>query len=327
MAGLMRILTKAFSHEPEVAARPREYLNQLDERMDNAFRQGQSTLSIRPIDCSIWSGNIQLLPRPTKADCEPLLNSIAQENGNTMPAIVRANPPGSAQPYELIAGTRRHFCVDWLNRNGRPEIRLNVLLVELTDEEAFRLLDMENRERKDLPEIDKARGYSHALTNYYDGVQSRMSEALGLSGSQLSRLLSLADLPEEVVNAFGSRDELRVRHSEVLTPVLRKPEQAKLVLAEAKRIAAEQEHLCGSGEKLIPAAGVLQRLKEAGQSGKALPSNEEAVLHDGACLGHVSRTSNGVTITMTIPEGIAVDDALDSLCSTINSLPKTAKVQ
>lgn len=70
-----------------------------------------------------------------------------------------------------------------------------------------------------------------------------MAEALNLSNSQLSRLLSLAQMPDEVVNAFATRDELRVRHSEVLTPLLRRAEQRERLLVSARLIGEEQQRL------------------------------------------------------------------------------------
>lgn len=180
---------------------------------------------------------------------------------------MRNNPPGSELPYELLVGSRRRFSVNWLNHNGRPEIRLNAMVVDLSDEEAFRLADIENRERQDITELDRARSYQGAVDRFYGGVQSRMAEALNLSNSQLSRLLSLAQMPDEVVDAFATREELRVRHSEVLTPLLRRPEQRDRLLVAARSVGQEQQRLAAAGDRMIPAATVLTRLKQAAMEG------------------------------------------------------------
>ena len=70
----------------------------------------------------------------------------------------------------------------------------------------------------------------------------------------------MAQMPDEVVDAFATREELRDRHSEVLTPLLRRPEQRERLLAEAKAIGHEQQTLAALGERMIPAASVLARL-------------------------------------------------------------------
>ncbi len=272
MTSFIRDLLKAMSYEPGTAGRlpmEGEALARLDERLrglSHSEGRGRSAISVRPGDCAMWEGSPRDMGGLTARHCRSLIEAIAQEGGNRIPVVLRPAPFGSDCPYELLVGSRRHFSVDWLNHNGRPEIRLNALVVDLTDEEAFRLADIENQDRKDIAELDRARSYLHALERFYGGVQSRMAEALNLSNSQLSRLLALAEMPDEVVEAFAARDELRVRHSEVLTPMLRKPEQRKLIIAEAKRICAEQERLCANDEKMLPAAAVLAQLKDAGSA-------------------------------------------------------------
>ncbi len=219
-------------------------LSKLDERLSGFVQNGGGTrtaIQIQPGDCMVWDGNPRDQPGLTPDSCRSLIESIANEGGNRIPVLVRLNGSDSERPYELLAGSRRRFAIDWLNHNGRPELRLNALIVDLSDEEAFRLADIENRERADITELDRARSYQNAVDRFYGGVQSRMAEALNLSNSQLSRLLSLAQLPEEVVAAFATNEELRVRHSEVLTPLLRRPETYTLIVAEALLIAEEQQ--------------------------------------------------------------------------------------
>jgi len=216
MAGFVRDILTTLSYEPH-ATEPLgvdgEALTRLDQRLAG-FTQGsaqaRTAISIRPSDCSVWDGNPRDVPGLSAESCRSLIESIAQEDGNRIPVLVRRNPPGADYPYQLLVGSRRRFSVDWLNHNGRPEIRLTALIVDLTDEEAFRLADIENREREDITELDRARSYQNAVDRFYGGVQSRMAEALNLSNSQLSRLLALAQMPDEVVNAFATRDELRV---------------------------------------------------------------------------------------------------------------------
>lgn len=289
-------------------------LARLDERL-TTFATGNSqrtAITIRPTDCSVWDGNPRDVPGLSYHSCASLIDSIAQEDGNRIPVLVRRSQPGAALPYELLVGSRRRFAVDWLNHNGRPEIRLNALVVEMTDEEAFRLADIENREREDITELDRARSYQAAVDRFYGGVQSRMAEALSLSNSQLSRLLALAQMPDEIVAAFASKAELRVRHSEVLTPLLRRPEQREQVLAEARRISSEQERLAGNGGKLIPAPAVLARLRAATRA-KGAAGREIVLMLGTRKAGKIRSAADGVSVEFQLWPGADIEEVFTAV--------------
>lgn len=319
MVGFVRDILATLSYEPSPAESfgvDGEALSRLDQRLAG-FTQGngraRTAISIRPSDCSVWDGNPRDVPGLSAESCRSLIESIAQEDGNRIPVLVRHNPPGSDHPYQLLVGSRRRFSVDWLNHNGRPEIRLTALVVDLTDEEAFRLADIENREREDITELDRARSYQNAVDRFYGGVQSRMAEALNLSNSQLSRLLALAQMPDEVVNAFATRDELRVRHSEVLTPLLRRTEQRERVILSARQIGEEQQRLAASGERMIPAATVLARLKEATREGLARPGNEQPLVVGDSRVGRIRSGREGLAIDLLVTRDADIDALLETL--------------
>jgi len=313
MPSFVRDILTTLSYEPEARETSRaegEELLRLDQRLaDFTQGQGRRALSIRPSDCTVWNGNPRDVPALTYESCRSLIESIAQEDGNRIPVLVRRSVAGTEQPYELLVGSRRRFAVDWLNHNGRPEVRLNALVVEMSDEEAFRLADIENREREDITELDRARSYQAAVDRFYGGVQSRMAEALSLSNSQLSRLLSLAQMPDEVVNAFATKAELRVRHSEVLTPLLRRPEQRAQILAAAIAISEEQQRLAASRERMIAAATVLSRLRAATRVQGATPA-EVSILSNGANVGKLRAGREGLTLDLQIAADADLEDLL-----------------
>jgi ParB family chromosome partitioning protein len=319
VAGFVRDILTTLSYEPDPVSQLSGHgtaLSHLDQRLAG-YVQGaggrRAAITIRPGDCSVWDGNPRDVPRLSVESCRSLIDSIAQEDGNRIPVLVRVNPPGEDKPYELLVGSRRRFAVDWLNHNGRPEIRLNAMIVELSDEEAFRLADIENREREDITELDRARSYQNAVDRFYGGVQSRMAEALSLSNSQLSRLLALAQMPDEVVNAFATREELRVRHSEVLMPILRRPEQAARVVAAALAIGDEQQRLASTGKRLIPAATVLTRLKQAGTAGTRKALQEMPIMLGEERVGRIKPGREGLTVDLLVPDAADIDTLLAGL--------------
>lgn len=318
MVGFVRDILTTLSYEPDPAEASRvegAELSRLDQRLAG-FVQGngrRAAISIRPGDCAVWNGNPRDVPGLSADSCRSLIESIAQEDGNRIPVLVRANPPGSELPYELLVGSRRRFAVNWLNHNGRPEIRLNAMVVDLSDEEAFRLADIENRERQDITELDRARSYQAAVDRFYGGVQSRMAEALNLSNSQLSRLLSLAQMPDEVVDAFATREELRVRHSEVLTPLLRRPEQRERLLVAARSVGQEQQRLAAANDRMIPAATVLTRLKQAAMEGGTSRSQEIVFAMGADRLGRIKPSREGLAVELAIMDGMDIDRIVPAL--------------
>jgi ParB family chromosome partitioning protein len=333
MASILRDILNTLSYDPPPSGEARVGdLTRLDQRLSGltpGTGVARQILKIRPGDCAVWDGNPRNVPGLTAANCRSLIDSIASEGGNRIPALVRLNPSGSAYPYELLVGSRRRFSIDWLNHNGRPELFLNVLVVELTDEEAFRVADIENREREDISELDRARSYEAAVGRFYAGVQSRMAEALSLSNSQLSRLLSLAQMPKEVVDSFATRDELRVRHSEVLTPLLRREPQRGRIIGAALAISAEQQQLAVRNEKMIPAATVLARLRAAASPDLVEHETPGSIVVEGTRVGRLKLLkSGGHAVELAVPLDANIDDLLAELrvaLQTARHLPLTSE--
>lgn len=320
MAGFIRDILTTLSYEPgRAGADQQAAMTRLDDRLtsfaDTAAHSG-APLLLRAADCAVWDGNPRDQPALNAESCRSLIESIATEGGNRIPALVRLNPPGADLPYQLLVGSRRRFAINWLNHNGRPELRLSALIVDMSDEEAFRLADIENRERADICELDRARSYQDAVDRFYGGIQSRMAEALSLSNSQLSRLLALAQLPQEVVDAFATRAELKVRYSELLTPLLRRPEQRADMIAEARRIGTEQQLLAAQDERMIPSATVLARLREAAAPRHREEARDLPIMLDGDRIGRVRAGKNG---GLAIDLQIADDADLDALLATLRT--------
>ena len=318
MAGFIRDILTTLSYDSgRTGPDQQAAITRLDDRLtsftDNAAH-ARTPLLLRAADCAVWDGNPRDQPALNAESCRSLIESIATEGGNRIPALVRINPSDADLPYQLLVGSRRRFAINWLNHNGRPELRLSALIVDMSDEEAFRLADIENRERADICELDRARSYQGAVDRFYGGVQSRMAEALGLSNSQLSRLLALAQLPQEVVDAFATRAELKVRYSELLTPLLRRPQQRAEMIAEAKRIGAQQQAFAAQGERMIPSATVLARLREAVAPRPRDEAREMPIMLAGDRIGRVrAGKSGGLAVDLQIADDADLDGLLAGL--------------
>lgn len=192
---------------------------------------------VDPARCRIWERHNRDYAALNEARCRDLIESIVAQGKQEVPAIVRRVTGDPDHDFEVICGARRHWAVSWLRAHNYPDIRYLVEIRSLTDEQAFRISDLENRAREDLSDVERARDYLRALDLYYDGRQKTMAGRLNQSEAWLSRYLDLARLPDEVMAAFPDPHELKISHVGTLKPILKPQEKRALVLAEAQRLA------------------------------------------------------------------------------------------
>lgn len=207
---------------------------------------------IDPAQARMWDRHNRAYDLLTEDNCRDLIDGIRAQGRQEFPAIVRRT--GEAEtPYEVICGARRHFAVTWLRANTFPQMRYLIEVRDLTDEEAFRLADIENRDREDISDYERAVDYLGALDRYYGGRQKDMAARLEVSPAWLSRYLQLARLPREVVDAFATIRDLKELHARTLKPHLGRPAEREAILEAARGMA-------GQG---LDAATVMSRLKAA----------------------------------------------------------------
>lgn len=278
-AGLMGALDEA-APQPDAPTRlPVGILASRQSRMSELAAgavMGRTVEQVDPARCRIWSEHNRDYAKLDEARCADLIESFKAQGRQEFPAIVRRvqNEPGI--DFEVISGARRHWTVSWLRQHNYADFRYLVEVRELTDEEAFRISDLENRARDDLSDIERARDYLKALGRHYGGKQKDMAERLKVSETWLSRYLDLARLPAELIAAFADPHELKIKHVSQLKPLLKPEDRAQRLLAGAKTIADEK----GEGIPLKP-QDVLRRLAAAAdppkrsgtpkKSGKAEP--------------------------------------------------------
>ena len=193
---------------------------------------------VDPAECRMWARHNRAYDLLTEDNCRDLIDGIRSQGRQEFPAVVRRTGDGD-QPYEVVAGARRHFAITWLRANNYPQFRYLVDVRDLTDEEAFRLSDVENRDRADISDYERAMDYLDAIERYYGGSQREMAERLEMSPAYLSRFLQLAKLPGEIVGAFANVRDVREAHARKLKPHLGRAEARARVVAEAEAIAAE----------------------------------------------------------------------------------------
>jgi len=256
--------TEATTGEPEGAPTPRT-----DRARRNSLLGRESALArvasgevrqvtqiaLDPARVRPWAGNARSYNHLNEENCRELIDAIVAEGGQKVPAIVRRVDGDPAFEFEVIAGTRRHWSISWLRQNSYPDMKFLAQVVDLDDEAAFRLADIENRARKDVSDLERARNYAAALKAHYGNHQSRMAERLKLSQSWLSKMIKVATIPDAVVAAFASPADVQLKPAYPLAQALGDPKRAAAIQSAAKDLAAMQAQLHKEGKPPFPAQG------------------------------------------------------------------------
>jgi ParB family transcriptional regulator, chromosome partitioning protein len=152
-----------------------------------------------------------------------LVNSIA-EHGVLQPVLVRNTPNG----WQLIAGERRLIAS---RRVGLKTIPVRV--VDLQDAGVAEVAIIENLQRQDLNDLEKARAFQDYLDKFGCPVED-LARKLGKDRSTISNILRLLELPDFVKVAI-SQGKISASHGRALLPLEEESDQ----IAMCQRIQSE----------------------------------------------------------------------------------------
>lgn len=283
-------------------------------------------LLLDPARVRVWPGNARSYAHLSEESCRELIDSLIAEGGQKVPAVVRRIEGDPLHDYEVIAGTRRHWSVSWLRANSYPEMQFVAQVAQLDDEAAFRLADLENRARKDVSDLERARNYAAALKAHYGNHLTRMAERLKVSKGWLSKMLRVAALPDAVVAAFASPADVQLKPGYALAQMLDAKDTAAAVLAEARVLAKQQAALRSSGSPALPSAEVLRRLALAAQdrpaSGPLWSLNSR---HGRTALSVLSSNRQGATVRVHAGSGATVDELVAAFRDALETLDRQGK--
>lgn len=271
---------------------------------------------VDPARCRMWEGHNRDYAALSEDRCRDLIESLKAQGRQEVPALVRRVSGDPDHDFEVVCGARRHWSVSWLRSHNYPEFRFLVEVRELTDEEAFRLSDLENRARSDISDLERARDYLRALDRHYEGHQGRMAERMSVSQSWLSRYLDLARLPDDLLAAFANPYELGIKHVTMLKPLLKADDRRRRVLDGASRLAIAREEGRGAPTgaldviRLLAAAADPPKRSGAPRKSGLLP--ETVTGSSGAPIMRVDkRGTKALTVTL-LPRGGASRQEADA---------------
>jgi ParB family chromosome partitioning protein len=283
-------------------------------------------LLLDPARVRIWPGNARAYTHLSEENCRELIDSIVAEGGQKVPAVVRRVEGDPAHDYEVIAGTRRHWSISWLRSHSYPELQFVAQVAQLDDEAAFRLADLENRARKDVSDLERARNYAGALADHYGNHLTRMAERLKLSKGWLSKMIKVAGIPDTVIAAFASPGDVQLKPAYALAQAL-DGKDVKAITSMAKQVAKEQAARREQGHPPYPAADVLRRLLDAPRStseDKPEPYRY-ATKYGRTALSVQSANRQGVTIRLHAGSGADTDELVAALRDALSHLEATGK--
>ena len=214
---------------------------------------------VDPARCRPWRLHNRDLDHLNEDSCRDLIDAFLSAKKQRIPAIVRRLVDDPDHDYEIVAGVRRWWTVQWLRAHNHPEFDYLVTIQKIGDEEAFRVSDIENRSRKDITDWERAHEYLRAMREFYNNSLSEMADHLNLSKSWVSRLIDVARLPSEVVRAFSDRHDVTVRIARDLKPLTASPLSLKAMTA----CAAELERDRAANQPSLTGAEVAKRLVQS----------------------------------------------------------------
>ncbi|WOE75567.1 ParB/RepB/Spo0J family partition protein [Alterisphingorhabdus coralli] len=289
-------------------------------------------LLLDPAKVRIWSGNARIQAQINADNCHDLIDSIIAEGGQKVPVVVRRVDDKAARKkghdYELIAGTRRHFAISWLRANSYPDMKLLAQVADLDDEAAFRLADIENRARKDVSDIERARNYAHALTAHYGNHQTRMAERLKISKGWLSKMLKVATLPDDLLTCFPDWQGLALNPAYKLAQALDDAKTGPLVRNNIATVKATLKEMRDQDEPLPDAAAIIAMLHKSDSALSPAPAFEPvsfASKMGRLALSIQSANRQGVTIRLHAGSGASEAELARSFKEALALLKKQGR--
>lgn len=173
----------------------RSILNSLDEMAARADKlvEGETIVEIDPelIDPSF----VRDRRGDDEQEFKELLEAI-REGGQNSPILVRPHS-NAAGRYMVVFGHRRLKVAKALGRKVRAIVK------DMQDREHVLALGHENSARANVPFIEKARFAADVARLRYDEDNATILSALSIDRTTLSKMLSVASLPEAILDAIG----------------------------------------------------------------------------------------------------------------------------
>ncbi|NML18137.1 ParB/RepB/Spo0J family partition protein [Azohydromonas caseinilytica] len=203
-----------------------ERIAELEEEVRRVSEQrGAVVLDARIIRASRWANRHEA--SFTGKAYDELKAEIKDAGGNVQPIMVRpvAGAKEGGAAYEVVFGHRRHrACLEL----GLP---VQAVVKDVGDRELFGFMERENRVRRNLSAYEQGAMYRRALDEGLFPSLRQLATHVGRDHGDISKAMRIASLPQEVVNAFASPNDIQFRWASVLAEAVERDRDAVLRVA------------------------------------------------------------------------------------------------
>lgn len=201
----------------------RSIINSIDELAAQADRlaEGETIVDLDPelVDASFVRDRLE----DDEAEFQDLVEAI-RERGQDSPILVRPHPTAAGR-YMVVFGRRRLKAARLLGRKVRAVVKA------LSDKDHVVAQGQENSARANLTFIERAVFAETLCRLKYDGDNTVVLAALSIDRATLSKMLSVANLPSEVISALGRAKGIGRDRWYELKQLLEKPTRLETALA------------------------------------------------------------------------------------------------
>ncbi|SMC54559.1 plasmid partitioning protein RepB [Rhizobium sp. RU36D] len=167
-------------------------IDELAARADKLL-EGETVVELDPesIDASFVRDRLE----EDKQAFEDLLTAV-RDQGQNSPVLVRPHPTEQGR-YMIVYGHRRLKVAEMLGRKVRAVIK------SISDRDHVIAQGQENSARSDLSFIEKASFAKQLSALNYDSDSATVMAALSIDKATLSKMLSVANMPQDILDAIG----------------------------------------------------------------------------------------------------------------------------
>jgi ParB family chromosome partitioning protein len=258
----------------------------------------ENIFSVDPRRCRPWAHHNRTADWYTRDRCQDLIESISKD-GQQEPAVARKLVGDPRFDYELVYGMRRRFACEYLNA------KLKLRVIEVDDTRAAVLMHIENADRQDITPMERAMSFQAQLEAKLFPTQEALSDAIGLTKGQVSKLVKAAALMRQstLSQLFPDKSAVPVDPAYKLATLWDRP-GAKEVILKAAQNLLQKERAGRSPTDLLKAL-----LESLDRSKKFDPLRKQYNL--GAA-GRITVTRNARgKITVAFPQGLGGVDKAD----------------
>jgi len=174
----------------------RSFISSIDEMAARAdtLLAGETIVELDPdiVDASFIRDRLET----DEGDFAELREAI-RERGQDSPILVRPHPKSDGR-YMVVFGHRRLRAARELGRKVRAVVK------EMNDRDHVVAQGQENSARANLSFIERARFAANLADLHYDDDNATVMAALGIDRATLSKMMSVAALPGDVLGAVGA---------------------------------------------------------------------------------------------------------------------------